>query len=178
MTIDQLNRKLQEQLLLARRVEDDRLVLADAVLRAALDGSRTLSAAEAASLRASPLTLRRFKVLSDESRAWQGSAGMLRAADDGAALTALSTDDGHWTLHFLQQDGAWRVILALAASAPFAARMVREHPLLRVLDGAGATILQERLDSDGECEAAWPFAGAPAAHLQQAGAAFSVQAVR
>ena len=44
-------------------------------------------------------------------------------------------------------------------------------------DGAGRTILEGRLDADGECEAAWPFAGTPAAHLQAADAAFSVEAV-
>ncbi len=179
MTTEQTDRKLQEQLLLSRRVEGDRLMLADAVIRAALDGSRALTAGECAALRASPLTLRRFKALAQERRSagWQGSGGMLRAAS-GGALTALTTDDGYWMLHFVEQEGEWRVILALAAGAPFAARMLREQPMLRVLDGAGAVILQGSLDSDGECEAAWPFAGAPGPHLQQAGADFSVQAVQ
>ena len=183
MTTEETDRRLQEQLLqqllLARRVEGDRLMLADAVMLAALDGSRALSAGERAALQASPLTLRRFKTLSLERRKaakheWRGSCGMLRAASDGAPLRALATDDGHWTLHFVEQDGAWRVILALDAAAPFAAHMVREQPMLHVKDGAGAVIMQGSLDADGECESDWPFAELPAARFQQAGAAFTV----
>ena len=105
---------------------------------------------------------------------WQGSHGMLRAADSGAALRQLATDDGYWRLHFLDGGAAGRVILQLAPEAPFAARLLREAALLRVLDGAGAEVLQGRLDADGECECAWPFAEAPAAHFQRHGAAFSV----
>lgn len=180
MTTEQADRKLQAQLLLTRRVEDDRLMLADAVLIAALDGSRTLTAGESAALHTSPLTLRRFKTLAQERRsarhlAWQGSRGMLRAASDGTDLTTLATDDGHWVLHFIKQDGAWRVILALDAAAPIAARLLSAAPMLRVLDGDGAVLLQGKLDSDGEYESAWPFEDAPARHFQQAGAAFSVQ---
>ncbi|MES2017196.1 MAG: hypothetical protein V4484_11930 [Pseudomonadota bacterium] len=172
--------KLQEQLLLARRVEGDRLMLADAILRAALDGSRTLTAGERAALEASPLTLRRFRALALERRRaeWGGSAGMLRAAASNGPLGALATDDGHWALHFLQQDGAWRVILALAPNAPFAARLVREQPMLRVVDGGGAIILQGSLDADGEYESAWPFDTAPSIHFHEFGARFAVEPVR
>ncbi|SHG99134.1 hypothetical protein [Massilia sp. CF038] len=176
-------RKLEQQLLLGRRIEGDRLLLADAVLAAALDGSRALTGAEQAALRASPLTLRRFRHLSLERArqaqrdAWQGSAGMLRAASSGA-VTALRTDDGHWTLHFLEHEALWRVILVLDASAPFAARLLREQPLLRVLDGGGAIVLQGSLDADGECETSWPFETAPGPHFQQFGAAFAVEPVR
>ena len=180
MTIEQTDQKLLERLLLARRVEGDRLMLPDAVISAALDGSRALTETEREALRTSPLTLRRFKTLAQQQRSaarleWRGSYGMLRAASGGAALTALSTDDGHWTLHFVQHEGAWRVILALDAGAPFAARLVREQPLLRVLDGAGSVVLQGSLDHDGECESAWPFADVPAMHFQQAGAGFAVE---
>ncbi len=168
-------RKLQGEALLARRAADDYLVLADATLIAAIDGSRALHAAERAALSASPLTLRRFKVLAQERRAaWQGSAGMLRAADSGAALLTLATDDGHWTLHFIEQDGGWQVVLKVDAGAPFAARLLADGAVLTVRDGAGAVILQGSLDSDGECEQAWPMAEVPAAHFQQHGAVFTV----
>lgn len=176
---DHAARKLDAALLLARRTEGDRLMLSDAVLLAAIDGSRALSANEQAALRASPLTLRRFKVLCTGRAAvdaWHGSGGMLRAASAGP-LTAMATDDGHWALHFLEQDGAWRVILVLDAGAPFAARLVREQPLLRVLDGGGAIVLQGSLDADGECESAWPFDTAPGPHFQEFGAAFAVEPV-
>lgn len=190
MTTSEIDRKLQERLLLGRRVEGDRLVLADAVLLAALDGSRPLTGGERAALEASPLTARRLRTLAlSRQRAhaakgaandghWQGSHGMLRAADSGAALRQLATDDGYWRLHFLDGGAACRVILQLAPEAPFAARLLREAALLRVLDGAGAEVLQGRLDADGECECAWPFAEAPAAHFQRHGAAFSVLPAR
>jgi hypothetical protein len=183
MKTTSLDRKLHEKLLLGRRVEGDRLMLSDAALLAALDGSRPLRANARAALEASPLTVRRLRQLALELRerrgaandaVWRGSAGMLRAADSGGALAELVTDDGWWTLHFVGRDGDWRVILQLAAGAPFAPGLMREQPLLRVTDARGAVVLQGRLDADGECEADWPFAAAPAAHFQQAAAGFAV----
>lgn len=187
-----LERKLRQRLLLARRVEGDRLVLADGVLLAALDGSRALTGGERAALQASPLTTRRLRQLAIERRAaqeraseaaseaandagWRGSSGMLRAADSGPRLSRLVTDDGYWTLHFAGAQDDWVVILQLSADAPFAPRLLRERPLLRVLDGGGAIVLQGRLDADGECEGAWRFEGAPGAHLQRFGATFVVE---
>lgn len=182
--------KVQQQALLARAVPGDRLVLADAVLLAALDGSRPLAPAERRALQASPLTLRRFRHLALQRRGapvqamrpaandaeWDGSAGMLRAAAGSATLEQLATDDGHWMLHFVA-DGShgWQLILQLDAQAPFAERLLRERPLLRVVDGGGAIVLQGRLDADGECERPWPFELAPMAHFQLYGATFSIE---
>ncbi|WEF35906.1 hypothetical protein [Pseudoduganella chitinolytica] len=178
MDDDKVGAKLRERVLLAART-GDRLMLADATLQAALEGSRPLTAGELAALHGSPLTLRRFRHLAlarRQARAprWAGSTGMLRAADSGTAPARLVTDDGHWTLHFIAQEGAWQVILQLDPAAPIAPALLREGPLLRVSDGAGATLLQGRLDGDGECEAAWPFALAPDAYLQARGATFLV----
>ncbi|MRV72482.1 hypothetical protein GJ700_12255 [Duganella sp. FT92W] len=181
--------KVLEQALLARAVPGDRLMLADAVLLAALDGSRPLAPAERRALQASPLTLRRFKHLALQRRnaatlrpsaanddAWDGSAGMLRAAASAIALEELATDDGHWALHFVPDDaGGWQLILKLDAQAPFAGRLLRERPLLRVVDGGGAILLQGRLDADGECERPWPFDSAPVAHFQLYGATFAIE---
>lgn len=183
-TNDEVDRKLREKLLLARRVEGDRLVLADPVLLAALDGRRALSANEREALRGSPLTLRRLRQLAigrgqpaqAANDAWHGSRGMLRAASNGR-LDAISTDDGHWKLHFVEQGGGWNVILGLDGSAPFAPRLLRDQPLLRVMDAAGAVILQGTLDTDGEYESEWPFATAPEPHFQACGAAFVVEPV-
>lgn len=177
---EKTDRKLQQQVLLSRRVEGDRLLLADDVMNAALEGSRHLTMEERTALQASPLTLRRFRVLSQQRRqgSWRGSRGMLRAAADGAQLGRLTTDDGFWTLHFLQQEGVWRVILALDAKASFAPELLQSPRQLRVTDGAGSEILNGRLDPDGELETAWPFAQAPAAHFQAHGAAFAVEPVR
>ena len=186
-----IDAKLRERLLLARAVPGDRLILADATLLAALDGMRALTPNERQALQQSPLTLRRFRQLALERRAaqashaplaandplWSGSAGMLRAASSSTVLEELVTDDQYWTLHFLPQDGGWQVILTLAPDAPFAARLLREQPMLRVVDGGGAIVLQGRLDADGECEHAWPFATAPGQHFHLYGAGFAVEPV-
>lgn len=178
MGMTELDRKLQAQLLGRRRIDGDRLVLDDAVLLAALDGSRPLTAGERSALQASPLTTRRLRTLAEARRAqggsrrWRGSVGMLRAADSGAALAPLVTDDGAWRLHFV----ADRVILQLDPQSPLAATLLGTGQLLRVLDGAGGTVLEGALDSDGECEGPWPFAEEPARHFQRHGARFSVQA--
>ena len=180
-TSDTHGATLREHLLLGRRVEGDRLMLTDAALREALEGNRPLSRAEREALQASPLTLRRFRHLALERRAaeaWRGSGGMLRAAASAGALSGLSTDDGCWTLHFVEDGERWQVILALAADAPFAARLMRDAPLLRVRDGAGAVVLQGHLDADGECEGAWPFASSPAPHFQRHGGGFAIEPVR
>jgi hypothetical protein len=182
-------RRLQERLLLGRRVDGDRLVLADATLLAALDGSRPLTAGERMALQASPLTARRLRQLAIARRAgqagqaahapaagWRASHGRLRAASSGA-IDALRTDDGWFILHVVADGAGWRTILQLAADAPFAPALLAARAPLRVRDGAGNTILEGRLDADGECEAAWPFAGSPASHLQAADAAFAVEAL-
>lgn len=186
---DALDARLRERALLGRAVAGDRLMLADATLLAALDGTRALTPNERQALSASPLTLRRFRQLSLERHAsaqphtnaaandpvWTGSRGMLRAAATATALESLVTDDGFWTLHFLPQDGGWQVILGLSVQAPFAARLLKEQPLLRVIDGGGAIVLQGHLDADGECECVWPFANDPAQHFQLYGAGFAVE---
>lgn len=176
MGMTELDRKLQANLLGKRRVESDRLVLADAELNAALDGSRPLTAGERAALQASPLTQRRLRVLAEARRAhnapaWRGSSGMLRAADGGAPFEALVTDDGAWRLHVV----GGRVILQLDPQSPLAPMLLREAHPLRVLDGGGATVLEGLLDSDGECEGPWPFAEAPGPHFQRHGARFTVE---
>jgi hypothetical protein len=178
MNAHETERRLQQGLLLERRIEGDRLMLDDATLRAALDGSRPLTAAERAALQGSPLTARRLRRLALDARAaapgWRGSRGMLRAAGSAGAPAPIVTDDACWTLHFVDTGAGWRAILQLAPHAPFAAALLAARAPLRVLDGAGATILAGCLDADGECEAAWPFAAAPVAHLQAHGAAFTV----
>jgi hypothetical protein len=181
--LNELDRKLQERLVTGRRVEGDRLVLADEVLLAALDGKRALTAGERAALEASPLTARRLRQLvldrraggtSTNDAAWLGSEGMLRAADAGM-LARLVTDDGWWTLHFTGEEGARRVILQLDAGAPFAPDLLRERAVVKVTDGEGGLVLQGQLDADGECEGAWAFPDSPSRHFQQRGAAFAVR---
>lgn len=174
MSMTELDRKLHERALLAPRA-GDRLVLADATLREALDGTRPLTAAERVALQDSPLTLRRLRRLSLERRAARlprlESAGMLRAADSGAALERISTDDGYWTLHF----DSGRVILQLSPTAPFAAQVLAGRATVSVVDAAWNLVLQGGLDADGECERAWPFADTPAVHFQRTGARFLVR---
>jgi hypothetical protein len=180
---DNTARRLQEALLLDRRKPDDRLMLDDATLAAALDGTRPLTRAERAALQDSPLTVRRLRHLALARRAaqpalWRGSRGVLRAASSGCP-DAIVTEDGWWTLHFAAgpatSAGHWRAILQLAPQAPFAEALLVARAPLRVRDGVGATILAGQLDADGECEAPWPFAAAPGDHLQAHGATFVVE---
>ncbi|MES2126272.1 MAG: hypothetical protein V4463_03285 [Pseudomonadota bacterium] len=172
-----LEHKLLEAAMLGRRVDNDSLVLSDAVLGGALDGSVPLTGGQRALLQASPLTLRRLRQLANarhaaaNDRSWHGSAGMLRAAAGSAPLAQLGTEDGYWQMHFI--DG--QVVLALAAGAPFAADLMDEAVRVSVRDGAGNLIIQGPLDADGELEAAWPFALAPAEHFQAHGARFTVE---
>lgn len=197
---NKLDQKLTQRLLLSRPTDDDRLMLSDAVMLAALLGEKPLGAAQRKALQESPLTLRRFRHLAIEWRAgqsaqagsppppppqppqvaandadWHGSSGLLRAADSGAALAALPTDDQYWVLHFIADADGWQVILSLDPAAPFAARLLEQGTPLRVADGAGEVILQGALDADGECEGRWPFAQAPSAHFQTFGAGFVVE---
>jgi hypothetical protein len=176
---DMTYRRLHDALLQGRRSDGDRLVLDDATLAAALDGSRPLTTGERAALQASPLTARRLRHLALERRAaaaegWRGSRGALRAASSGTP-GAIVTDDGWWTLHFVSEAAGWRAILQLAPQAPFAEALLVARAPLCVRDGAGTTILAGQLDADGECEAAWPFPDAPAIHLQAHGARFTVE---
>lgn len=178
-------RKLIAEALVMRRREGDRLMLSDAVMLGALDGSRPFSPAERAALADSPLTLRRFSHLARERRArpaandlqWSSSQGMLRAADDGM-VPELRTDDGHWQLSFLAEGGNWVLMLKLSAKAPFASALMQAEPTLTVRDGAGTLLLQGRLDADGEFEAAWPLNVEPTLHFQQHGGIFSVSPTR
>lgn len=194
MNSKSIDDKLQQRVLLARAVPGDRLMLGDATMQAALAGKRALTPNERVALQQSPLTLRRFRQLALERRAattpssasphaaandvqWSGSGGMLRAASSSAVLDELITDDRYWTLHFLPSGDSWQVVLTLSPNAPFAARLLREQAMLRVVDGGGAIILQGRLDADGECEHAWPFDIAPAPHFHLYGASFAVEPV-
>ena len=177
MGMTNLDRKLQAGALLARRVEGDRLLLPDAVLVAALNGSRPLTHGERAALQDSPLSLRRMRHLADARRAapvWTGSAGLLRAADSGAPLDVLRTDDRMWRLHFVDQAGVPGVVVQLDLDAPGAAALLAARATIAVRDGAGDVIVQGSLDLDGECEGRWPFAASPAEHFQQHGARFDV----
>lgn len=182
MGMTELDRKLQAGALLGRRVEGDRLMLADAVLAQALDGVRPLTAGERAALQGSPLTLRRLRHLADSRRAraqvvrggWRGSRGLLRAADSGNALDLLCTDDGMWRLHFVDAAGSLAVVVQLDPEAAGAADVMAARPAIQVRDGRGALVLEGQLDADGECEGPWPFEAPPAAHFQQHGARFEV----
>jgi hypothetical protein len=169
---DEQDARLRERMLLARAAPGDRLMLADATLLAALDGSRVLTPNERQALAASPLTLRRFRQLSLERR-----AGGAQSQSQPQAANDPVWSGSCWTLHFLPQGAGWQVILSLSPEAPFAARLLREQGLLRVIDGGGAIVLQGRLDADGECERSWPFAIAPAQHFQLYGAGFAVEPV-
>ena len=182
-----LAQKLDLSLVLGRSRDDDRLMLEDQVLLAALDGSRPLLPEERDALQKSPLTLMRFRQLALQARArksgaandeqWQRSLGMLRAAASGDVLLTLRSDDHYWKLDFVPDDDGWQFILALDANAPFANQLLQEPKWLRVLDGDNGLLLEGQLDADGECEVRWPLNTEPGRHLQQAGAKFRIELV-
>ena len=125
----------------------------------------------------SPVTSARYVFSPSGARSALRSARhacALRAASSGT-LAAIVTDDGWWTLHFVPDGAGWRTILQLAPQAPFAEALLVARAPLCVRDGAGTAILAGQLDGDGECEAAWPFADPPGAHLQAHGARFTVE---
>ncbi len=177
-----LDSKLQQSLLLNRPREGDCLRLSDAMLRAALEGSRPLSASEIAQLQDSPLTLRRFRHLALERRSkqaqWHASSGIVLAAasiEDEAILHSL---DLYWQLQLLHDADQWQIILRLRPNAPFAAQVLQQHLPLEVLDGKGQVILRGCVDADGELEARWPFAVPPIAHFNANGGSFHVRLVQ
>ncbi|WP_229220103.1 hypothetical protein [Rugamonas fusca] len=86
--------RLGERLLLSRAVPGDRLMLADATLLAALDGSRALTPNERAALQQSPLTLRRFRQLALERRA-AGTPGQLAAHAAASVAAGNALRSGH-----------------------------------------------------------------------------------
>src|SRR5687767_8706310 len=68
-SIKDLNRLLLERTLLDQPKDNDTLVLDDATLVAALEGARSLTRSQWNALLDSPLTLRRFRVLSNARHA-------------------------------------------------------------------------------------------------------------
>ncbi len=174
-----LDAKLQESLLLNRSREGDYLQLSDAVLRAALEGSRPLSANEAAILQASPLTLRRFRHLAvaqrDKQTQWHASSGIVLAAASVEEDAILHSLDLYWQLQLLQVEKQWQVILRLRPSAPFAAQILNNHAALELLDGKGQVILRGSLDADGELELPWTWPQSPLTHFTAHGGSFHVR---
>jgi hypothetical protein len=184
-----LSQKLDLSMILGQSRDDDRLMLEDQVLLAALDGSRPLDPDQRNVLQGSPITLLRFRHLALQARArkngnaandgnWQQSGGMLRAADSGAVIVSLRTDDHYWTLDFVPDDDGWQFVLSLDVNAPFAGQLLETESWVRVVDGKQQLLLEGQLDADGECEVRWPVPHEPTRHLQQAGAMFRVELVR
>ncbi len=163
----------------------DTLVLDDASLKGAMSGSQRLKRRQWETLVQSPLTLRRLQHLAAERRlrwqqaandvGWSSSGGLLLAADAGEALTSLRTEDGHWTLHFLQGPASWQIVLTLAGSAPFARTLREKQHSVMVLDAAQHILLSGVLDADGELEAPWPVVASPSEHFRATGGQFRVQ---
>ncbi len=184
-----LAQKLDLSIILNQSRDDDRLMLEDQVLLAALDGSRPLDPDQRILLQQSPITLLRFRHLAQQARArknggaanddnWQQSGGLLRAADSGALVLSLRTDDHYWSLDFVPEDNGWQLVLCLDENAPFASQLLDSEHCVRVVDGKQQVLLQGQLDADGECEARWPMPQEPVRHLQQAGAQFRVELVQ
>lgn len=181
------------QAMMKQHKANDYLVLDDDILKAALENSRPLYRSEWQALLDSPLTLRRMQVLANlrnkklssvrpltvreaaNDHLWSCSAGLLRAADSGAAAPVLTTEDGFWQLLFLKSTSGWRMVLKLDLdSAPFAQELLKELPELAVLDGHKQAVLVASLDEDGEVTGTWPLPTDPYAHFMAHGGKFDV----
>jgi hypothetical protein len=183
-----LAQKLDLSVILNRSREDDRVMLDDHLLLAALDGSRPLNGDERQLLQQSPQTLLRFRQLALQARArknagvandaqWQSSMGCLRETDAGPRQLSprLQSDDQYWSLQFVADEVGWQLILSLSDAAPFAHQIKQASSNVRLLDGAGAVLLEGALDIEGECEVRWPYFTEPELHLRQAGARFRIE---
>lgn len=183
-----LAQKLDLSAILNRSRDDDRVMLDDHLLLAALDGSRPLNGDERELLQQSPQTLLRFRQLALQARArknagaandaqWQSSMGCVRDSDEGSrpVLQRLKSDDQYWSLQFIADEVGWQLILSLSDAAPFAQQIKQAGSNVRLIDGAGAILLEGSLDIEGECEVRWPYFTEPELHLRQAGARFRIE---
>lgn len=180
-TLSRHDRRLLERILLDSDRPGDRLELSDAVLRAAIQGERRLTAQEVERLWVSPLTLRRFRFLSGEIRTasalggWTGSRGLLLAAEGGDDPPSITTEDGCWTLCFLPgMGGKLRIIMKYTGAGDLAALMAAAGRGVSVRDGEGQVLLRGALDEDGELEAPWPLELSPRDHFRAIGGRFAV----
>lgn len=187
MAANELETRLLERIFLHPR-EDDDLVLDDATLLAALEDRHPLSNEQWQAMMASPLTLRRFRILTHRRQArtdaandiaWSASEGLRLAADTGDEVDVLRTQDGFWSLHFLKEDeaddGGWLVVLKLDTAAPYANDLLTHQSKLEAVIGDGASVLTGQLDGSLEIEAPWPFAETPLERLRRAGGRFVVR---
>lgn len=185
-----LAQKLDLSAILNQDREDDRVMLDDHLLLAALDGSRPLSSQERDILQKSPQTLLRFRQLALQARArknsgaandaqWQSSMGCLGEGTivRDALGSRLQSDDQYWCLLFVPDEVGWQLTLTLNHHAALAVQIKQSGYALRVLDGAGNVLLEGQLDMDGTCEGRWPFLIEPTLHLQQTGARFRIESV-
>lgn len=175
--LSDLDLHLQQALLTGGEREHDRLQLSDAVLQAALNGSRPLRAQELRVLKSSPLTMRRFKLLARQARqagVFQ-SHGQLLAASSEADSFHLQSTDQCWQLQFFRQQQSWRMVLRLLPEAGLDWQQKVWHSLIQVCASDGSPLLRGRLDQDGELEQAWPYTEAPLSYLQQHGNGFTLR---
>ncbi len=188
-TMNTLNLQLLDKIMFGTK-EGDWLVLDDDTLRAAVDNTRPLTRNEWNSLINSPLTLKRLRHIIGQAKAktlksvnasnddlWLGSEGFLRAAAGrGGEIPTLHSEDGMWTLMFLQGPSAIRMLLKLDRDTPLARQIMDSKTEVAVKDGTGQVLMQGHVDEEGELEADWPFSNAaPYAHFQASGGRFQVQ---
>lgn len=183
MATKEMETRVLERMFL-RPQENDDLVLDDATLLAALENRQPLSREQWQAMMDSPLTLRRFRILAHRRQArleaandflWSESEGMRLAADSGEEVDVLRTQDGFWSLHFLQEAEGWLVVLKLDAAAPYANGLLTQQVKLEAVIGDGVSVLAGQLDASFEVEASWPFAETPLERLRRAGGRFVVR---
>lgn len=180
------------ELLMKRRKFDDRLVLPDDLLEAAMDGRASLSPLQLDALLDSPLTLRRYAVLqamraerslaANDEAFWQGSCILRRAADGGGARSRVDhlSENGHWQLSFqpMGQTG-WLLSLTLLHPERAPAALSAGLQAVELVDGCGKVWCSGPLDPDADegpgIDMAWEGEGTPEQRFMASGARFDVR---
>lgn len=191
--MDKTLRSLLNKALINHYKEDDWLVLSDASLTAALNGSDPLTREEYAALLRSPMTLRRMTVLysgmkgvqetpeplvaANDAEFWADSRFVLRAADSegDSGWAELTSESGLWRLRLSPAGRGWMLTLELLAKAHPTAASLLEGRRVALVDGQGRTLLEGALDADGRLQDDWCLDGSPAEHFRSTRGGFEVR---
>lgn len=160
-------------------VAEDSLVLDDATLLAAIEGRVLLNREQKKQLLHSPLTLRRFRLLTNLRRAqthWQGSEMQLRAAAGEGELPHLDSEDGRFTLHFIAgRGGKINMVLSCKSDPELAQQLQQAEQAIEVVDSEETVLLEGALDESYELAGSWLLAEPPRAHFMRLGTAIVIR---
>jgi hypothetical protein len=198
-TMNHITTSIQDRLAMEALLRDhkpgDYLVLADAILNSALDGTRPLRQSEWEALLDSPLTLGRMRVLEARRQGASKPAAVtmqasnddvlrpshwvLRAAADVSdGSFSQSSEDGSWMLYAETTGSKTELVLKLQAQSEHADKWMAKRPTVQVLDGAGNELLTGELDKHGEVRGPFMYGTDLRSHLAAHGHRMNVKEVK